>query len=168
MQAAKHPSTTPPPPPDRREATRLRIIKGAAEVFGQQGFAGTSVQAILDAAGVSRRTFYQCFSDKSAVLAAIYERSLNHLYACRREAMKHPGSGPERAAACFEPGRTQYSAYCSVRNAHSARGSCSHTCQPACQPPACTSAASRTASFFFRWSFRTTRAPTPPTPSKLC
>lgn len=96
MQAAKHPSTAPPPPPDRREATRLRIIKGAAEVFGQQGFAGTSVQAILDAAGVSRRTFYQCFSDKSAVLAAIYERSLNHLYACRREAMKHPGSGPER------------------------------------------------------------------------
>ncbi|MEC9408320.1 MAG: TetR/AcrR family transcriptional regulator [Abyssibacter sp.] len=96
MDAADHPHQTATPAPDRRQATRLRIIKSAADVFGQRGFAGTSVQAILDAAGVSRRTFYQCFSDKSAVLAAIYERSLTHLYQCRREAMKHPGSGAER------------------------------------------------------------------------
>lgn len=96
MDAANRTTLITAPTTDRRELTRLRIIKGAADVFGQQGFEGTSVQAILDAAGTSRRTFYQCFSDKSAVLVALYERSLNHLFDCRREAMKHPGSGPQR------------------------------------------------------------------------
>ncbi|WP_348674205.1 TetR/AcrR family transcriptional regulator [uncultured Abyssibacter sp.] len=90
------------PAASRRDQTRLRIIKGGARAFAERGFEGTSVQAILDAAGVSRRTFYVHFSDKSAVLSAIYERSLTHLMACRREAMKHPGSGIERIVRAQE------------------------------------------------------------------
>ncbi len=91
---ARHPQDS--PPASRRDQTRLRIIKGGACAFAARGFENTSVQSILDAAGVSRRTFYLHFSDKSAVLSAIYERSLKHLLACRREAMKHPGSGIQR------------------------------------------------------------------------
>src|SRR5262245_63348231 len=49
------------------------ILHAAIEVFSRQGFAATSVEDILKAAGVARRTFYKHFGNKEEVLAAIYE-----------------------------------------------------------------------------------------------
>lgn len=52
--------------------TRDRILYGAYSTIGEQGIGPTKVQHILEAAGVSRRTFYQYFRNKNDVLAAVY------------------------------------------------------------------------------------------------
>ncbi len=50
--------------------TAERILKGAAKAFGESGLKATTVQDILNAAGVSRRTFYLHFRNIEAVLDA--------------------------------------------------------------------------------------------------
>ncbi len=50
---------------------RALIIAGAQRVYGEQGYHGTSVERILQSAGVSRPTFYRYFSDRDAVLDVI-------------------------------------------------------------------------------------------------
>lgn len=55
------------------EQTRARIVTSAARVFAEQGIGPTTVQHLLEAGGVSRRTFYQYFQSKEDVLAAVYE-----------------------------------------------------------------------------------------------
>ena len=80
----------------RREATRMRIIQGAARALAKTGIDAASVQTILDAAGVSRRTYYQFFADKEAVLVAIFERWVEHFIRRQQLAMDGEGSGIER------------------------------------------------------------------------
>lgn len=48
-----------------------RILRGAADVFGEVGVEGASVDLVLAASGVSRRTFYQFFEGKAQVLDAL-------------------------------------------------------------------------------------------------
>ena len=59
--------------------TRTRILAGAIAAFSKQGFASCPVQNILEAAGVSRRTFYQLFANKEEVLDALFELSTRWL-----------------------------------------------------------------------------------------
>lgn len=54
-----------------RPAKRQAILTGSREVFGREGFARASIDAIADAAAVSTRTIYKHFSDKSALFAAV-------------------------------------------------------------------------------------------------
>jgi AcrR family transcriptional regulator len=55
------------------------ILNAAIEVFSRQGFAATTVEDILKAASVARRTFYKQFGNKEEVLAAIYELATGEL-----------------------------------------------------------------------------------------
>src|ERR1051325_3679865 len=56
--------------PRRRGAqTRRHVAEVAARLFVQQGYTGTSMQAIADAAGVHVQTIYLAFGNKPAVLA---------------------------------------------------------------------------------------------------
>ena len=72
-----------PPAADAAEApadpVRTRILRGAARVFGERGYSATSVEAILEAAHVSRRTFYRTFRSKEDVLRTLFDRSVNRL-----------------------------------------------------------------------------------------
>jgi AcrR family transcriptional regulator len=77
----------------RRMSTRLRIVKGAAAAFAEKGAAATTVEDILQAASVSRRTFYQFFRDKQDALAAIFERSTEHLIRLQTEAVTDARDG---------------------------------------------------------------------------
>ena len=55
-----------------------RIIQAAAvALFTEQGSAAVGVAAICARADVSRHTFYRCFADKDALLAAIYDTAVN-------------------------------------------------------------------------------------------
>ncbi|MEZ4265724.1 MAG: TetR/AcrR family transcriptional regulator [Myxococcota bacterium] len=56
--------------------TRGRLLKGTAAAVVRHGVDGSTVQHILDAAGVSRRTFYRWFSDRDDALDALYEVSI--------------------------------------------------------------------------------------------
>jgi AcrR family transcriptional regulator len=56
--------------------TRERILDAAIELFGRQGYAGTSVGEIEQAAGLSPRSgaLYKHFPSKAALLAAAVQR----------------------------------------------------------------------------------------------
>ena len=51
--------------------TRRRIIDAAYEIFYKGGFARASVDAVADAAGVTKRTLYYHFESKQALVAAV-------------------------------------------------------------------------------------------------
>jgi AcrR family transcriptional regulator len=55
----------------RGRYTRDRIIACAAEIFLQNGFHSTSIDAIAKSAGASRATIYQYFADKEAIFGEL-------------------------------------------------------------------------------------------------
>ncbi len=57
-------------------ATRAAVIAAATRLFVEQGYAATSVDAIADAAGVSRATVFATFGGKAALLKAAYDVAL--------------------------------------------------------------------------------------------
>ena len=57
-------------------ATRGRILAAATELFVAAGYGATSIDAIADAAGVSRATVFNVFGDKPTLLKAAYDVAL--------------------------------------------------------------------------------------------
>lgn len=55
-----------------RRSQSARIINAAIELFGKHGYATTSVLDVVKQAGVSRKTFYELFETKEAVVVAAY------------------------------------------------------------------------------------------------
>jgi AcrR family transcriptional regulator len=68
------------------DPVRSRILRGAARVFGERGYGASSVEAILEAAQVSRRTFYRTFRSKEDVLRTLFDNSVQMLIRAVREA----------------------------------------------------------------------------------
>jgi AcrR family transcriptional regulator len=60
----------------RREQTTERILDGAAAAFAKAGFAGTSMEEIAAAAGVSKLLLYRDFAGKRELYQAVLERTL--------------------------------------------------------------------------------------------
>jgi AcrR family transcriptional regulator len=60
--------------PEQRQAERRRLVLAAAlELFGTQGYAKTSIEALCQTAGVGTNSFYDLFSSKEEVLVALYD-----------------------------------------------------------------------------------------------
>lgn len=55
----------------RRSATQVEISRAAATLFAQHGLAGTTVEEIATAAGVSLRTFYRYFPSKQEAVVPL-------------------------------------------------------------------------------------------------
>ena len=55
------------------EDTRARILAGARDVLGEHGFAGFTIDAVADRAGVARMTVYYQFDSKGALLDALLD-----------------------------------------------------------------------------------------------
>ena len=62
--------TLAPTTTDRGTETRRRILEVAAEAFGDRGYAGTSVNDVLKASGVTKGGFYFHFPSKEALALA--------------------------------------------------------------------------------------------------
>ncbi len=54
-------------------ATRGRLIELATSLFADHGYEGTSIEAVLAAAGVSRGALYHHFAGKEALFTAVLE-----------------------------------------------------------------------------------------------
>ncbi|MFE2069594.1 TetR/AcrR family transcriptional regulator [Streptomyces sp. NPDC059467] len=71
--------------PNRRqmyaEQTRTDLTAAARRLFMDNGFAGTSVEAITGAAMVSKGTFYHHFADKKAMFAELYTELIQQVAA---------------------------------------------------------------------------------------
>jgi AcrR family transcriptional regulator len=67
--------------PSREEAALLgeRILDVATELFLAEGYGATSIEAIAQRAGTSKRTFYYRFPDKAALFAAVVHRIIQGL-----------------------------------------------------------------------------------------
>jgi AcrR family transcriptional regulator len=59
-----------------RATTRAKLLTAALELFATHGYASTPVDAISETAGVSAGLLYYHFTNKTAVLQAIFEQSL--------------------------------------------------------------------------------------------
>jgi AcrR family transcriptional regulator len=57
----------------RAKATHWRIVKAAYELFCEQGYAGTTMAQIAQAAGVAVQTVYFTFHTKAALLSRAYD-----------------------------------------------------------------------------------------------
>ena len=59
--------------PSRADALRLRqrILEAATELFLEQGYGSTTIEAVAVRAGISKRTFYHRFDDKEKLFAAV-------------------------------------------------------------------------------------------------
>jgi AcrR family transcriptional regulator len=96
------PSVIPSEPPAARDPVRARILRGAAQVFAERGFGASSVEAILDAAQVSRRTFYRAFRSKEDVLRELFDNSVKMLLRAVREPVGQRKSRADLARSAVE------------------------------------------------------------------
>ena len=58
---------------------RERILQVATELFLEQGYGSTSIEAVASRAGISKRTFYDRFDDKAALFAAVVHYIIEHI-----------------------------------------------------------------------------------------
>ncbi|MBV8305442.1 MAG: TetR/AcrR family transcriptional regulator [Acidimicrobiia bacterium] len=56
------------------EATHQLLISVARELFAERGYAGTSVEEIIQRAGVARGALYHHFAGKEALFRAVYDQ----------------------------------------------------------------------------------------------
>lgn len=66
---------------------RARLLEGMARCVATQGYADTTIADIVREAGVSRRTFYEHFSDKTDCLVALYEGASQNALVVLRSAI---------------------------------------------------------------------------------
>jgi AcrR family transcriptional regulator len=63
---------------DRRvaqgEATRQALLQAARATFGSQGYAATSLDEVVAAAGVTKGALYHHFADKESLFRAVFEQ----------------------------------------------------------------------------------------------
>jgi AcrR family transcriptional regulator len=62
--------------PERR---RPMILDAALEVFAERGYAGTTMQSVADAAGVTKPVVYASFPNRDELLLALLAREEQHL-----------------------------------------------------------------------------------------
>lgn len=66
-------------------STKESIIKAAQDLFEQKGYHATSVQAIVDAAGVTKGAFYHYFESKEDLLLLVHDQFIDYQLSKARE-----------------------------------------------------------------------------------
>ena len=85
-----------------RSNQRDRIVESVIEVVSETGYAGLTVRAVIERAGVSRRTFYEHFSNKEDVFLAVYDVVVERLAADVRLAYTSGRTYPQQVALGLE------------------------------------------------------------------
>lgn len=62
--------------PEHKQETRQRLVEAGATLAKEQGFAGTGLDALVGAAGLTTGAFYAQFTSKPELLRAILEQEL--------------------------------------------------------------------------------------------
>jgi TetR/AcrR family transcriptional regulator, transcriptional repressor for nem operon len=79
--------------------TRQRIIEQAAPLFNQRGFAGCSMQDVLDATGLEKGGVYRHFASKEELAAAVFAWSLGQAIKTRADGLDETGDAVDRLQA---------------------------------------------------------------------
>lgn len=83
------------------ELQRARMIGAMAEVSAERGAANVTVAHVVDRAGVSRRTFYELFTDREDCFLAAFEEGLARMAQCVMPVYEQPGRWRDRIRACL-------------------------------------------------------------------
>jgi AcrR family transcriptional regulator len=59
---------------ERREERREQLLNAGLELFGTEGFAAVTIEALCAEAGLNPRYFYEQFASREELLGAVYER----------------------------------------------------------------------------------------------
>jgi AcrR family transcriptional regulator len=78
---------------------REKLIDAGFDLFGEHGFAGTSIRAILRQAGLIDRYWAENFADLDSLLAAVYDQLIDEEVAACRAAIDKTSGGSEGSRA---------------------------------------------------------------------
>src|SRR5260370_198197 len=81
-------------PQERLTERRNRLLAAAFQQFGAKGYPATTIDALCADAHVSTRGFYECFSSREAMLAAVHEQITTEAM----PAVRLPPPTPDHAA----------------------------------------------------------------------
>ncbi|MFD7159302.1 TetR/AcrR family transcriptional regulator [Kribbella sp. NPDC059898] len=90
------------------EATRARILKAAAEVFGRRGIHAAGISEIVEAAGASKLTIYKNFGSKEGLVEAVLTDRTQRVRAWHHEAVDAAPPGRAQVLAVFDLIATWY------------------------------------------------------------
>ncbi|MEW2359266.1 TetR/AcrR family transcriptional regulator [Spirillospora sp. NPDC029432] len=88
---------------ERSDATTAGLITAAQELFGRDGYAATSIDAVAAAAGMTKGAAYHHFQGKAALLRAVFVRQQEEIAA---ELERVAGEEPDLRAALRRGVRT--------------------------------------------------------------
>ncbi len=88
QQAASPQQTAPGKRAAQGRATRGQLIEVATSLFADRGYEGTSIEAVLAAAGVSRGALYHHFAGKEALFKAVLQALSERVTAQVTEAIR--------------------------------------------------------------------------------
>jgi AcrR family transcriptional regulator len=84
--------------PEREQRRREQFLAAGLEVFGERGWATTTVQDICRAAKLSQRYFYEQFARREALFLAVVDRASDEVEAVVRAAAAVPNRSPQQRA----------------------------------------------------------------------
>jgi AcrR family transcriptional regulator len=85
--------------PGTRTPVKERLLSVATRLFARHGFEGTSVQDIVDAAGVTKGAMYHYYGSKDDLLYEVYHQVLSMQISHLEEIASGPGTAEERLRA---------------------------------------------------------------------
>ena len=86
----------------RLDAQRATILDAAAELLAERGYAGCSVAAVAERAGVATGSVYRHFPGKAELVVELFRGVVNREVEAVREAAQLPGDPAERVATIFD------------------------------------------------------------------
>lgn len=81
---------------------RERLLRATADSVREHGFRGASITDIVKRAGVSRRTFYECYPDRESCLLDLFDLVQAGFVAHMRQAVDPALPWRERVASTFD------------------------------------------------------------------
>lgn len=97
---------------DQGRATRERLVAVARDLFAERGYEGTSIEAVLEKADVSRGALYHHFQGKEGVFAGV----LDDLYNSIDARVAAATAGQQSAAAALRAGSLEWLRIASERS----------------------------------------------------
>jgi AcrR family transcriptional regulator len=87
---------------ERIAERRERLIDAGVELFGERGYAATSIRSVLQQSGLRDRYFGESFADLDSLLAAVYSRLIDEQIAGCAAAIDKTSGGSEGARAMID------------------------------------------------------------------
>jgi AcrR family transcriptional regulator len=92
----------------RREERREQLIDAAFEMLGQDGWRGTTVRGICQAARLNPRYFYESFDSLETLLIAVFDRLILEATRISLQAVQDAGSDPSARSAAVIAASVRY------------------------------------------------------------